>query len=89
MNTETRCYELRTGGTVNDQDTIPTPSPLATPREAATFLRTSPSALSQMRYRGEGPTYVRTGRRILYRLSDLQAYVEGNTVCAADRTGAA
>ncbi|MDQ1201079.1 hypothetical protein QE449_001697 [Rhodococcus sp. SORGH_AS303] len=74
---------------MNHPDAVLAPSPLATPKEAAAFLRTSPNALSQMRYRGEGPTYVRTGRRILYRLSDLQAYVESNTVCAANRTGAA
>lgn len=55
-------------------------SALATPAEAADFLRTSTSALSQMRYRRSGPRFVRHGRRVLYTWDDLAAYVKANTV---------
>lgn len=38
----------------------------------------TPAALAQLRYRGTGPTYLKpTARKILYRESDVRAWVEG------------
>jgi predicted DNA-binding transcriptional regulator AlpA len=44
---------------------------LLTPREAADFLRVSESWLAKARMRGDGPPFLRIGRSIRYRQSDL------------------
>ncbi|MDJ0359710.1 DNA-binding protein [Rhodococcus sp. H29-C3] len=60
-------------------------SPLATPQEAAEFLRTTTKSLNQDRYLGRGPKFVKHGpRRVLYRWDDLRAYVEANTFQRTD-----
>ena len=61
-------------------------SELATPAEAAQYLRSSVNGIKQMRYRGVGPRYIRRGRRVLYSWADLEAYVRENTVCTSDNT---
>lgn len=45
-------------------------------REAAKYLGVSPQFLEKLRYleAEHGPKYLRCGRKILYRLSDLQDY---------------
>ncbi len=49
---------------------------LATPAEVATALHTTPASLAQMRYRGDGPKFVRVGRRrVLYRWVDVERYI--------------
>jgi hypothetical protein len=49
---------------------------LATPAEVATALHTTPAGLAQMRYRGDGPRFVRVGRRrVLYRWVDVEGYI--------------
>ena len=40
---------------------------LLTPKDAANFLRVSPSWLAKARMRGDGPPYVKLGRAIRYR----------------------
>ncbi|WP_416896324.1 MAG: helix-turn-helix transcriptional regulator [Minwuia sp.] len=46
--------------------------------EAAIILDLSPSHLNKMRCRGDGPKFVRLGRRaIRYRRCDLRSYAEG------------
>ncbi|PBA33442.1 DNA-binding protein [Mycobacterium intracellulare] len=47
---------------------------LATAVDVAAHLRTTVTALSQMRYRREGPPYVKFGRRVLYRWPDVHAW---------------
>ncbi|MFC7962700.1 helix-turn-helix domain-containing protein [Rhodococcoides kroppenstedtii] len=59
-------------------------SPLATVSEAAAFLRATPSNLAQMRFQGKGPRFVKHGRKVLYRWSDLEAYLEANTFQRTD-----
>ncbi|MDJ0394256.1 DNA-binding protein [Rhodococcus sp. G-MC3] len=60
-------------------------SPLATPEEAAEFLRTTKQKLAEDRYRGVGPRFVRHGsRRILYSWDELHRYVEANTFQRTD-----
>ncbi|MFD6357899.1 helix-turn-helix transcriptional regulator [Nocardia tengchongensis] len=62
----------------------PDNSSLATPAEVAALLRTTAAALAQMRYRGEGPTFRKLGRRVLYRWDDVTAWVDAR---AATTTG--
>ncbi|KZF01031.1 hypothetical protein A2J03_10740 [Rhodococcus sp. EPR-157] len=59
-------------------------SPLATPEEAAAFLRSTEKQLAQKRYLGTGPRFVKNGRFVLYRWADLHAYVEANTFQRTD-----
>lgn len=61
---------------------------LATPDEAAQFLRTTRAQLSQDRYQGRGPRYVKLGRRVLYRWEDLRAYVDSNVYERTDMRAA-
>ena len=53
---------------------------LLTPPEHAKLRRTTVGALAQERFNGRGPKYIRDGRRILYRASDIRAYLDANTV---------
>ena len=54
-------------------------SPLLTPDEAAEWLRSKERTLERWRSDGVGPAFVRLGRRVAYRLEDLQAWVERQT----------
>ncbi|BCO35496.1 helix-turn-helix domain-containing protein [Mycobacterium heckeshornense] len=58
---------------------------LATPAEVAEALGTSPAGLAQMRYRGTGPAFVKVGRRVRYRWSDVRDYLAANTFDRSDR----
>ena len=52
------------------------PDPLLTPPEAARYARLTVGQLAQLRYRGAGPVYLNpTPRRILYRQSDIDAWL--------------
>jgi hypothetical protein len=53
-------------------------SSLLTEKEAAAILRRSVSSLRRGRISGSGPNFIRLGRSIRYRLSDLQTYIEKN-----------
>jgi hypothetical protein len=49
---------------------------LATPAEVAQALHTTTASLAQMRYRGDGPRFVRAGRRrVLYRWVDIEQWI--------------
>ena len=50
------------------------PGALSPPRAAA-YLDTTVGTLAQWRYRGEGPPFVRLGRKIVYRVESLDAYL--------------
>jgi hypothetical protein len=52
---------------------------LGTPAEVARFLHVTEGALSQDRYRGTGPRFIKHGRRVLYRWQDVYAYLDANT----------
>jgi excisionase family DNA binding protein len=43
-------------------------------REAANYLRVSPSTLEHMRIVGRGPKFFRIGRQVRYRLEDLERF---------------
>lgn len=49
-----------------------------TPREAAAYLRTSPSTLAKRRLQGNGPCFVRLGRAVRYRQADLDDWMNGS-----------
>ncbi|WSJ19910.1 DNA-binding protein [Nocardia sp. NBC_01327] len=53
---------------------------LATPAEAAGFLRTTVAKLANDRYLGVGPRYVKYGRSVLYPWKYLRAFVDEHTV---------
>jgi len=52
---------------------------LLTEQSAAERLHLSVKTLQAWRVRGFGPAFVRLGRRVLYRTSSLQEYIEANT----------
>jgi excisionase family DNA binding protein len=66
------------------QDRYPTPAqPVSkqteeflTPKQAAAFLRVSKSYLDKLRVYGGGPRFLRFGRKILYRRSELNLWAE-------------
>lgn len=53
------------------------------PPAAAMYLALSKRTLEVYRRRGEGPPYARVGRRIIYRLPDLDKWVEQKLVTCA------
>lgn len=63
---------------------IPTDIDTATPAQVAPVLDTTEAGLAQMRYRGTGPRFVKRGRRVLYRWSDVRAYLDANTLQRTD-----
>lgn len=48
-------------------------------REAAETLRLSDRTLERMRLDGTGPKFMKAGRRVLYRYSDLEAWLQERT----------
>ncbi|MEY8015249.1 helix-turn-helix transcriptional regulator [Mycobacterium servetii] len=63
---------------------IPDGIDTATPAEVAPTLGTSEAGLAQMRYRGTGPRFVKVGKKVLYRWSDVRKYLDANTVQRTD-----
>jgi predicted DNA-binding transcriptional regulator AlpA len=51
---------------------------LAKTAAVADFLGTTVPQLTRLRWEGKGPSYVRLGRSIRYRWSDVDAWVEAN-----------
>ncbi len=57
----------------------------ASPAEVAKVLHTSEAGLAQLRYRGTGPKFIRVGRRrVIYRWSDVRAYLDAHTCQRTD-----
>jgi Helix-turn-helix domain len=50
---------------------------LLTQRDAAIALRCSERSLERWRLTGNGPRYIKTTRRVLYREADLEAWLTG------------
>lgn len=53
---------------------------LLTPQQVAAYRGTTTGVLAQERFKGVGPRFIRDGRRIRYRASDIRAYIEASTV---------
>ena len=49
---------------------------LLTTQQAAAYLVLSPRTLEKWRVTGEGPPFVKLGRRVAYRREDLREWVE-------------
>jgi len=49
---------------------------LMTTQEAAGYVRLSPRTLERYRVTGEGPKYLKLGRRVLYQRSELDIWLE-------------
>jgi len=58
------------------------PDALLNEAQASDFLNLSIRTLQAWRVKGAGPRFVRAGRAIRYRRSDLVAWIEANTVSA-------
>ena len=56
------------------------PDDLFIPSEAARKLRTNVRTMERWRTLGNGPPFVRVGRRVAYRRGDLDAWVQANVV---------
>jgi hypothetical protein len=57
------------------------PDPLLTPKEAGPgVLRKPEKTLAEWRSRGIGPRYIKVGRDVRYRRSDLDAWITEHTV---------
>jgi hypothetical protein len=63
---------------------IPADIDTARPSQVAPVLDTTEAGLAQMRYRGTGPRFVKRGRRVLYRWSDVRDYLDANTLQRTD-----
>ena len=50
--------------------------------DASAYLRLSKAQLAKLRCYGGGPTYARLGSRIVYRVEDLDRWVEGRLMRA-------
>ncbi len=51
------------------------PATLMTTEEVADYLRTTPGTVHYWRSTGKGPKAIKVGRRLLFRLSDIDAFV--------------
>ena len=59
---------------------------MGTPAEVAEILHTTTASLAQMRYRGDGPKFVRVGRRrVLYRWADVEQWIADSVHTRTDR----
>ena len=56
------------------------PIGLLTEQEASEYLGIAPLTLRNWRYQTRGPRYVLVGRRVCYRIEDLQAWAEERLV---------
>ncbi len=56
---------------------------LATTAEVATYLRRTVKTLTNWRYAGIGPAYVKVGRGIRYRWSEVERWLDSQTKAAA------
>jgi hypothetical protein len=57
---------------------------LAVPAEVAQYRHTTTAALAQDRYKGTGPKFIKRGRRVLYRWSDVLEWLDRNTIQRTD-----
>lgn len=59
-------------------------SPLLSPDPVAEYLGTTTQALAVMRHEGIGPSYIKVGRRVRYRMTDVEAWLDANTVTTSE-----
>jgi predicted DNA-binding transcriptional regulator AlpA len=59
------------------------------PCEAAEYLRSSTSTLAKARMRKQGPDFLRLGRAVRYRQSDLDAWMSASRSTSPERPAGA
>lgn len=59
------------------------PNELLLPATAAVILKLSPKTLEQWRWRGLGPKFLKCGRFVRYRRSDIDDWLSGRIVSSA------
>ena len=57
-----------------------TDDPFLSVIEAAKYLSLHPQTLNKIRWKNLGPSYVKIVNKIMYRKSDLDAYITKNTI---------
>lgn len=74
---------------VTNRTCSPPQSPLLSPDAAADYIHVHRRTLANWRGLGRGPRYCRIGRQPLYRLADLDAWIEAHAFdhTAAERIG--
>ena len=60
---------------------------LLTEPETARALHVSERTLQRWRGSGEGPAFVRAGRRVLYRPADIEAFLEASKALSTSEYG--
>lgn len=66
---------------LNTPPALPTPQDYLTSRELLQQYRLSSAFLSAMRCRGEGPRWIKLGRRkVLYLRADVEAWIQAHAV---------
>ena len=58
---------------------------LLTQREAATAMRLSERTLERLRLQGGGPLFVKAGRAVRYRETDLEAWIAQRVVSSTSQ----
>jgi predicted DNA-binding transcriptional regulator AlpA len=57
-------------------------------QKAANWTGLSTSTLAKLRLSGEGPTYAKLGRRVVYRIHDLEVWIEAHRFKSTSEYGA-
>jgi hypothetical protein len=57
---------------------------LGTSDQVAEYLHTNVNSLAQMRYRGNGPKFIKVGRLVRYRWADVLDWLAQNTMRRTD-----
>jgi hypothetical protein len=55
-------------------------APMWNSDQVAAYLNTTTGRLANMRCAGIGPAFVKVGQSVRYRVEDIEAYVNANTV---------
>ena len=63
---------------MSSEKTLRNKETLMDTQQAAEMLKISPKTLERMRVEGRGPAFVKVGRCVRYRESDILAFVERN-----------
>ncbi len=57
------------------------------PKQTAAYVKSSESTLAKMRLKGNGPTYTKFGRLVLYAKKDLDKYLADRRRLSTSDTG--
>ena len=60
-------------------------TPLLNIEQASKYIQLSTATLARMRRDNNGPVFVKLGARVLYRKTDLDAYIDSATVDTTSR----